>query len=145
MSLQDQLYKAAILEHYKHPRNRGTLPPPARSKTGINPTCGDELELFLQIQNDTVQDVKFIGEGCAISQASASMMTQSIKGKTLSEVNALSTDFSAMLRGESLAENLGELKVLQGVAKLHARIKGAALPWKTLEQILEDVEGLESS
>ena len=145
MSLQDQLYKAAILEHYKHPRNRGTLPPPARSKTGINPTCGDELELFLQIQNDTVQDVKFIGEGCAISQASASMMTQSIKGKTLSEVNALSTDFSAMLRGESLAENLGELKVLQGVAKLHARIKCAALPWKTLEQILEDVEGLESS
>ena len=144
MSLQDQLYKAAILEHYKHPRNRGTLPPPAKSKTGINPTCGDELELFVQLDNkqldnQTVQDVKFIGEGCAISQASASLLTQSIKGKTLSEVNALSTDFNAMLRGEPLAEDLGELKVLQGVAKLHARIKCAALPWKTLEQILKDV------
>ena len=138
----EQLYKAAILEHYKRPRNRGTLPAPATSEVGINPSCGDELELFLSVENKIVKEVAFIGEGCAISQASASMMTQAIKGKTLAEVNTLSADFKTMLHGEDVADALGELKVLQGVSKLHARVKCAVLPWTVLEGLIEKIRGL---
>lgn len=136
----EQLYKAAILEHYKRPRNRGSLPAPAVSETGINPNCGDELELFLTLENEVVKEVAFVGEGCAISQASASMMTQAIQGKTLAEVSTLSADFKTMLHGEEVADTLGELKVLQGVSKLHARIKCAVLPWTVLERIIRKFE-----
>lgn len=137
MSFLDNLYKELILEHYKQPRNRGELEPPAISAEGLNPSCGDELELFLLVEEDVIKDVKFTGEGCAISQASASMMTEAIKGKTVQDVLSLSQKFKSMIQGEEPTDDLGDLKMLQGVSKLHARVKCATLSWVTLEQALE--------
>jgi nitrogen fixation protein NifU and related proteins len=136
MSLLDQLYKELILEHYKHPRNKGTLEN-ALVEEGINPSCGDEVKLFLRLEDHNVSEVKFVGEGCAISQASASMMTEAIKGKSLEDVAALTKQFKAMIHGEVPSEELGDLKMLQGISKLHARVKCATLPWVTLEQLVE--------
>ncbi len=138
MSLFEQLYKELILEHYKHPRNKGVLES-GWVEEGVNPSCGDEIKLFLNVNQDTVEDVKFMGEGCAISQASASMMTEMIKGKSLEEISALSKHFKAMIHGEPPADALGDLKMLQGISKLHARVKCATLPWVTLEQALANV------
>ena len=137
MPLLDNLYKEVILEHYKRPRNRGELENATVREEGLNPSCGDELELFLLIEKDIVTDVKFTGEGCAISQSSASMMSEAIKGKSLEEVLALGEKFRAMLQGEPPSAELGDLGMLQGVSKLHARVKCAALPWVTLERALE--------
>jgi nitrogen fixation protein NifU and related proteins len=135
MSLLDQLYKELILEHYKHPHNKGTLEN-ALTEEGINPSCGDEVRLFLRLEDHKVAEIKFIGEGCAISQASASMMTEAIKGKSLEDVATLIKQFKAMIHGEHPANELGDLKMLQGISKLHARVKCATLPWVTLEQLL---------
>ncbi|MGL4609238.1 MAG: Fe-S cluster assembly sulfur transfer protein SufU [Trueperaceae bacterium] len=134
MSLLEQLYKELILEHYKHPRNKGTLEP-ALVHEGVNPSCGDEVKLFLQLEDNTIKDIKFLGEGCAISQASASMMTEAIKGKSLEDAAELSQRFKAMIQGEPPVEELGDLKMLQGISKLHARVKCAMLAWMTLEQV----------
>ena len=136
MSLEN-LYKEVILEHYKRPRNRGELQNASVREEGLNPSCGDALELFLVVEHGTVTDVKFTGEGCAISQSSASLMTEAIKGKALEEVSGTSERFKAMLRGEPPSDDLGDLRMLQGVSKLHARVKCAALPWVTLERALE--------
>jgi nitrogen fixation protein NifU and related proteins len=141
MSLLDQLYKELILEHYKHPRNKGTLEN-ALVEEGINPSCGDEVKLFLRLENNHVIDVKFIGEGCAISQSSASMMTEAIKGKSLEEIVTLTRQFKAMIHGEAPADGLGDLKMLQGISKLHARVKCATLPWVTLEQAIKTGSGV---
>jgi nitrogen fixation protein NifU and related proteins len=135
MTLLDQLYKELILEHYKHPRNKGVLEEGVVEE-GVNPSCGDEVKLFLIIKNDVVSDVKFTGEGCAISQSSASMMTEAIKGKTLEDITKLTGQFKGMIHGETPADELGDLKMLQGISKLHARVKCATLPWVTLEQAL---------
>ena len=132
----ESLYKEAILDHYKRPRNRGELAAATRVETEINPSCGDELELFLRLEDERITGVSFVGEGCAISQASASMMTEAVAGKTLSEAREMSQQFKDMLRGEPPAPALGELKVLQGVAKLHARVKCAALAWVALDKAL---------
>ena len=137
MSFLDYLYKDIILEHYKHPRNRGRLNPATVSGEGLNPSCGDELELFLNLEEGVISDVKFSGEGCAISQASASMMTEALKGKSVEEALKLSAQFKAMIRGEEPDDALGDLKTLQGISKLHARVKCATLSWVTLEQALE--------
>ena len=136
MSLEN-LYKEVILEHYKRPRNRGELANATVREEGLNPSCGDELALFLVVEQDKITDIKFVGEGCAISQSSASMMSEAVKGKTLEEVSAMSEKFRAMLQGEPPSAELGELGMLQGVSKLHARVKCAALPWVTLERALE--------
>lgn len=137
MSFLENIYKEIILEHSKRPRNQGTLDPVSISQEGLNPSCGDELEIHLQIEDDVIADVKFSGEGCAISQSSASMMTEAIKGMKLSEAEALSADFKAMIQGEEPKDELGDLKMLQGISKLHARVKCATLGWITLEQALE--------
>lgn len=136
MSLLDTLYKEIILEHYKKPRNRGELHPHTHRQEGINPSCGDELELFLNVEDDVVTDVRFSGEGCAISQASASMMTAAIKGRPVAEVLSLSSKFKDMVHGQPPADELGDLKFLQGVSKLHARVKCATLSWVALEEAL---------
>ncbi len=137
MSFLENIYKEIILEHSKKPRNQGVLDPSTISQEGLNPSCGDELELHLQIKDDVITDVKFSGEGCAISQSSASMMTEAIKGMSLSEAEALSAKFKDMIHGKDPSEELGELKMLQGISKLHARVKCATLGWITLEQALE--------
>ncbi len=133
----DTLYKEIILDHSKRPRNRGEIAEAVR-REGLNPSCGDEVVLFLLIEDGVIKDVKFTGEGCAISQASASMMTEAVRGKGVGEVLELSCAFKEMVRGEAPAEALGELKLLQGVSKLHARVKCATLAWVTLEEALAD-------
>lgn len=138
MSLLDQLYKELILEHYKHPHNKGMLEN-GLVEEGVNPSCGDEVKLFLLVDDNIVKDIKFTGEGCAISQSSASMMTEAIKGKTLEDVAKLSKEFKGMIHGEPPSDELGDLKMLQGISKLHARVKCATLPWVTLEQALSKI------
>lgn len=134
MSLDD-LYRELILEHYSHPRNRGELAEADIKVEGANPLCGDELSLYVKVTDGRISAVCFTGRGCSISQASISMMTEAIKGKTLEEARALAGTFKAMMHGESAAEDdLGDLMALQGVRKFPVRIKCATLGWVALEQ-----------
>ncbi|MBS3965984.1 MAG: SUF system NifU family Fe-S cluster assembly protein [Truepera sp.] len=137
MALLDALYKEIIFEHYKRPRNHGELHPHTHRQEGVNPGCGDELTLFLNIEGERLVGVSFTGEGCAISRASASLMTEAIKGKSLTEALTLAGQFKAMIHGAPPAEELGELTLLQGISKLHARVKCATLAWVTLEQAVK--------
>jgi nitrogen fixation NifU-like protein len=146
----EDLYREIILDHYRTPRNRGELPvPPARHAEGHNPLCGDEISVFLDIERldgvDIVNDVKVTGQGCSISQSSASMMSQAVKGKSLSEVRALVRKFKGMMsidtdgEGDESAADvpLGDLEALQGVVKFPVRIKCATLAWNTLLEALD--------
>lgn len=130
----EALYKEMILEHYKRPRNHGVLENATVRQEGINPSCGDELELSLLIDEGVIKDVRFTGEGCAISQSSASLMTEAIKGKRVEEALGLTQKFKSMVRGEPPHDDLGDLKLLQGISKLHARVKCATLAWVALEE-----------
>lgn len=142
MSFLENLYKELILDHSKRPRNRGRIDPYTHHQEGINPSCGDELELFLNVEDGVVTDVSFVGEGCAISQASSSMMTEAIRGRPIAEVRALGDAFKDMIHGGEPIEELGDLRMLQGVSKLHARVKCATLAWVALEEALEDEVGV---
>jgi nitrogen fixation protein NifU and related proteins len=147
----EDLYREIILDHYRTPRNRGELPaPPAVFAQGHNPLCGDEVTVFLQIDGDVVGDVKVSGQGCSISQSSASMMSQAIKGRGIHEVRALVRRFKGMMSIEDADPNgdgdaepvaLGDLEALQGVVKFPVRIKCATLAWNTLALGLDDAEG----
>ena len=140
----EDLYREIILDHYKNPRNRGELEPPAVRAEGHNPLCGDEIQVYLQIENGIVSDVKISGQGCSISQSSASMMSAAIKGKTIEEVRALVSRFRHMMSidedNDSPADDsvpLGDLEALQGVVKFPVRIKCAVLAWNVLTQALD--------
>jgi len=138
----EDLYREIILDHYKSPRNRGTLEPPAIRTEGHNPLCGDEIEVYIAIENDVVSDIKISGQGCSISQSSASMMSAAIKGKPIAEVRALIHRFKHMMSIEDLEEPdtsapLGDLEALQGVVKFPVRIKCAVLAWNTLAEGLD--------
>ena len=134
----NDLYREVILDHYRSPRHRGSLPSPTVSREGLNPLCGDEITIDLQIQGDTISDIAFHGSGCSISQSSASMMTDAVVGKTLAEVQALLHDFTAMMRGSVEVDptSLGDLEALTGVRKFPVRVKCATLAWHTLEEAL---------
>ncbi len=150
----EDLYREIILDHYRTPRNRGELPvPPARHAEGHNPLCGDEITVYLDVDTSgdvaTVSDVKVSGQGCSISQSSASMMSAAVKGKTVPEVQALVRKFKGMMSietdddgdDESATDDsdvsLGDLEALQGVVKFPVRIKCATLAWNTLTEALE--------
>lgn len=140
----EDLYREIILDHYRNPRNRGELPPPAHHAKGHNPLCGDEIEVFLDVEGGTVRDVKISGQGCSISQSSASMMSAAIKGRTVDEVRALVRRFKQMMSIDEHDESdggdpvaLGDLEALQGVVKFPVRIKCAVLAWNTLIEALE--------
>jgi nitrogen fixation NifU-like protein len=152
----EDLYREIILDHYRSPRNRGELEtPPATKSEGFNPLCGDEVVLYLLVEDGKVADVKIGGQGCSISQASTSMMSAAVKGKTVEEARKLISAFKALmsiheskLEGESdgtdLQEELdgvrlGDLEALQGVVKFPVRIKCATLAWNTLQQGLDEV------
>lgn len=138
MSALDELYREVILEHYKSPRNRGRLDQPDVATRGKNPLCGDEIEISLVFDGDKVRDVRFGGRGCSISQASASMLTEAVKGKSIAEAEVLIGQFKATMRGEeNPGEDWGDLEALQGVRKVPARVKCALLAWTTLEEGLE--------
>ena len=133
----DQLYRSVIMDHYKNPRNKGSLDENSVTIDMNNPTCGDRIHLTLKLEDGVVQDAKFDGEGCSISMSSASMMTQIVKGKKLDEALELAAIFSKMMLGEDFDDekyDLGDVEALQGVAKFPARIKCATLAWKAMEK-----------
>jgi nitrogen fixation protein NifU and related proteins len=164
----EDLYREIILDHYRNPRNRGELDaPPATRVEGFNPLCGDEIVLYVDIEGDTVRDIRIGGQGCSISQSSASMMSSAVKGKTLDEVRALSRAFKGMMSiheqsldggpdgdgadgaggngaGGDSEVKLGDLEALRGVVKFPVRIKCATLSWNTLLQGLDETSDARS-
>ena len=138
----DQLYRSVIMDHYKTPRNKGTLENDSINIEMNNPTCGDRIHLTLQVEDGIVKDAKFDGEGCSISMASASMMTQAVKGKEVDTALKLSKIFSNMMLGKEYDDtiDLGDIEALQGVSQFPARIKCATLAWKAMEKAVHDEE-----
>src|SRR5690625_4491202 len=137
----DALYRQVIMDHYKNPRNRGSLEDGALTLEMNNPTCGDRILLHLDVENDQIKDVKFEGEGCSISLASASMMTQAIKGKKVTDALKMSEQFSKLMLGEDVElDEMGDVQALQGVAKFPARIRCATLGWKAMEKAVDHKE-----
>lgn len=139
MSLEE-LYKEVILDHYRAPRNKGRLDPHDIALERNNPLCGDEIELFVNFDGDTVGDVKFDGKGCSISQASASMMTEKVKGLNVKDAGELAESIKRLMAGEEEVDpkTLGDLVSLKGVVKYPVRIKCALLGWNTLIEALEE-------
>ena len=154
----EDLYREIILDHYRNPRNRGELEsPPATRTEGFNPLCGDEIVVYVDLDGDTVTDIRIGGQGCSISQSSASMMSAAVKGRSRAEVADLTRAFKAMMSihesslegGDGSADDgevieapegvkLGDLEALQGVVKFPVRIKCATLSWNTLAQALDE-------
>ena len=141
MSELSDLYQEVILEHSKAPRNYRRPAGANREAEGYNPLCGDHFTVFLEMEGDAIRDVGFQGSGCAISRASASMMTQSLKGKTRAEAERLFAQFHDLVTGKSDSpaegSGLGKLAVFSGVSKYPARVKCASLAWHTLQSALE--------
>ena len=136
------LYQEMILDHYRRPRNKGEIENPDETIVMKNPLCGDEITVQVRYDGDTVADVGFSGRGCSISQASASMMTQLIKGKSRDEIEGLRSRFREMVMGDATAQedkSLGSLRALGGVARFPARVKCALLAWNALEEGLKKV------
>ncbi len=135
MSELSDLYQEVILDHNRRPRNFRTIDGASRQQEGYNPLCGDRLTVFVTLEGDRIADVAFQGSGCAISKASASLMTESLKGKTVAEARALFEKFHAMVTSspDTEAEDLGKLSVLSGVREYPTRIKCASLAWHTLK------------
>jgi nitrogen fixation NifU-like protein len=157
----EDLYREIILDHYRSPRNRGELPvPPAHRVEGFNPLCGDEVVVYLEVYDGVITDLRIAGQGCSISQSSASMMSASVKGRPIDEARKLIRSFKAMMsihehalgadgEGEltddldepqvTKPDDLGELAALQGVVKFPVRIKCATLSWNALAQGLDEI------
>jgi len=134
------LYQELILDHYRRPRNKGALEHPTHAVSLTNPLCGDEIDLQLRVDGGVIKQVGFVGRGCSISQASASMMTQLLKDRTLPQAVALAERMSAMMQGDEAAARdkaLGDLRALAGVAKFPVRIKCALLPWNALSDAVK--------
>ena len=156
----EDLYREIILDHYRNPRNRGELDaPPATRAEGFNPLCGDEIVVYLDVEDDRIADIRIGGQGCSISQSSASMMSNAVKGKTVAEARAITRAFKGMMsihestldgeaeldeatdEPESQDVKLGDLEALRGVVKFPVRIKCATLSWNTLAQGIEEATG----
>lgn len=139
MSDLRELYQEVIFDHNRHPRNFGKLPGANACAEGFNPMCGDKVAVYLKLDNGVISDVSFQGCGCAISTASASLMTEFLKGKTVEEAQRLFEQFHAMVTGPegSGHDDLGKLEVLEGVREFPARVKCATLAWHTLRAALQ--------
>jgi nitrogen fixation protein NifU and related proteins len=144
MSELSELYQQVILDHNKKPRNFRKLENAGRSAEGYNPLCGDHLTVYVNMADDSVQEIAFEGSGCAISKAAASMMTQAVKGKTREQIEELFKEFHSMVTGELDEENdenhLGNLKIFAGVREFPVRVKCATLPWHTMHAALNNQE-----
>jgi nitrogen fixation protein NifU and related proteins len=138
----DELYRELILDHYKNPRQRRSLPKADVTAEGYNPVCGDEIEMQLDFEGDRLADIGLMGRGCSISQASGSMMAELVLGKDIDSIRHLSQEFKSMLTDPEadVPEDLGDLEALQGVGRFAVRVKCATLPWHTLEDGLEQHE-----
>ncbi|HUY08504.1 MAG TPA: SUF system NifU family Fe-S cluster assembly protein [Candidatus Dormibacteraeota bacterium] len=146
VGLDDELFREIILDHYRHPRHRGLVEPADVATHGHNPLCGDELDLTLRVQEGQVEAVGFEGQGCSISMAAASMMSEEIQGKTVTDTKDLITRFRAMLlegQDPTSVGDIGDLEALAGVRRYAARIKCAMLPWSALEAGLSQLEGVD--
>jgi nitrogen fixation NifU-like protein len=150
MSDLRSLYQEVILDHSKHPRNAGPLPEASHEARGHNPLCGDDITLYVQTEDGVITDIRFEGSGCAISTASASLMTEAVKGRTLAEVDALFETFHEMVTGDpsqkaEVPASLGKLTVLAGVREFPVRVKCATLAWHTLQAALSEGEKVVST
>ncbi|HZD21976.1 MAG TPA: SUF system NifU family Fe-S cluster assembly protein [Acidimicrobiia bacterium] len=142
----EELYREVILDHYRNPRNRGHLESPDATAEGVNPMCGDEISIELKLSNGTVSDIALAGQGCSISQSSASMMSEAVKGKSTEEIKDLVARFRTMMSIDDADDPgldpdrpgavLGDIEALQGVRKYPVRIKCASLGWNTLLEAL---------
>lgn len=130
----DELYKRVIMDHYKSPRNRGTFGDEAVTVDMNNPTCGDRISLQLKVRDGIIDEARFVGEGCSISMASASMMTEAVKGKTVEEALGIAEDFSSMMQGDEPDFEYEDILALSGVTKFPARIKCATLAWNAMKK-----------
>ena len=142
----DDLYRDLILDHYRQPRNQGPLDDATVVAEGMNPACGDELQVAIRLDDGKVGAIRFRGHGCSISQSSASMMTDEVAGRSIDAVRALSAAVQKMLTHEDFDPDtveIGELEALHGVARFPVRIKCALLGWKVLEQALAEATGSE--
>jgi nitrogen fixation NifU-like protein len=131
------LYQEIILDHYKKPRNAGRLEEPSCSASGDNPLCGDKISITVKKAGDKVEDIRWKGAGCAISTASASLMSEAIKGKSESDIHRLFDKFHAMVTGKGGPDGLDKLEVFSGVSEFPVRVKCASLAWHTLKAALE--------
>lgn len=137
----DDLYRELILDHYRRPRNHGPLPAPTHHAEGVNPVCGDEVRLDLRVEDGTLRELGFWGQGCSISQSSASMMTERLRGATLREAEEVAGKVRAMLvEGQPPDPSLRDLEALEGVAKLPVRVKCALLAWNVLREALRQAQ-----
>lgn len=139
-----ELYQQTIFDHYRRPRNFGRPEGTNREAQGYNPLCGDKVTVYLRVADGVVQDAGFVGEGCAISTASASLMTESLKGKPEQEALQLVAAFQRLVSGAAPAEGLGKLEALAGVREFPQRVKCATLAWHTMRQALEGRHGQEA-
>jgi nitrogen fixation NifU-like protein len=144
MSELSELYQQVILDHNKKPRNFRKLETANHSAEGFNPLCGDQLTVYLSLEDDAVKEITFEGSGCAISKAAASMMTQAVKGKSKQEAEQLFSEFHGMVTGEfdeeTAPNGLGNLKIFSGVREFPVRVKCASLPWHTMHAALNNQE-----
>lgn len=136
-----ELYQQVILDHCKHPRNFHELGAPTCSAQGHNPLCGDQLKLFLAMDGDTIKDISFLGSGCCISKASASLLTENVKGKTKAEVQSMFHQVHDMVTNGMVVGNVGKLAVFAGVHKFPARVKCAILAWHAVMAALKGQDG----
>jgi nitrogen fixation NifU-like protein len=137
----DELYRELIVEHYRRPHNTQPLTAPSVRSEGMNPLCGDEVSVELRFEGDRIAEAAFAGRGCAISQASASMMTDAVGGRQVGDAVRLLCDFERMLKdGEEPDPELGDLSALQGVHRFPVRVKCALLPWKVLRDAIDEYE-----
>jgi nitrogen fixation NifU-like protein len=146
----DDLYQEMILDHYKNPRNLGKIDNPDFHEHVKNPFCGDEIDLDIKLDSDhdAIEDIKFKGEGCSLSQASSSMLTQLLKGKSIEEAREFIDLFKRMVKGQTSPEEeekLGELQAFKGVAKFPVRIKCATLVWNTVHKGLNELTKIEEA
>jgi nitrogen fixation NifU-like protein len=142
MSDLSDLYQEVILDHNRRPRNFRAIEEPTHHAEGFNPLCGDRLKLYLNVEGDRIVDLAFEGSGCAISKASASLMTDALKGRTVADARALFERFHQMVTTppDAAVEDLGKLSVLAGVREFPVRVKCASLAWHTLKAALEREE-----
>ncbi len=134
----EQLYQTIILDHNRRPQNFRAMPAASAHAAGVNPMCGDQLTVWLKMDGDLVEDVSFQGSGCAISKASASLMTQAVKGKTRAEAETIFDSFHGLVTGHGGGEELGSLKAFSGVSRFPLRVKCATLAWHALRSALHD-------
>ena len=134
----EELYQSIILDHNRRPQNFRAMPEASAHADGLNPMCGDQFTVWLKMNGDLVEDVSFQGSGCAISKASASLMTQAVKGKTKAEAEKLFNSFHGLVTGHSDGEDLGRLKAFSGVSRFPLRVKCATLAWHAMRSALDD-------